>query len=562
MERKPLLSLLALTLACAPLSAQSACFDWSPSFAGHGIDLATSANAVYDLLVWDDGSGAGQRLFAGGHFVSIDGVVANHLAAWNGTSWQALGAGLTGFPGYLPFMGGVPTQVESLCLHDDGSGIALYAGGAWTAAGGQACRGLARWDGSAWTGMTPDFEGEVSAMASFDDGSGPALFICGYLYLPGTGAERPMLVLRNGVWEIPAGPPIAHDLAVFDDGSGSKLYAAGSGVAGSPKIARWDGSTWSGVGGGLPGGGGAVALAVHDDGGGPRLYVGGTFTQTANGPAARVAAWDGSSWSAVGAGIGNGVVHALASFPDPFGGPAKLIAVGTFTLAGGAPANGVAAWDGTSWGPLAEGATPLPFALAVYDDHQGSGRDLYVGGAITAAGADAVGGIAKWEGCGGTGIPFCFGDGSLASACPCANAGAQGHGCASSQVAAGGLLVASGAANPDTIVLAASELPAGVSCVFLQGDGVIAAGAPFGDGLRCAAGSLVRLALKSAVGGSASFPEAGDPSITARSAALGAPIPPSSSRSYQVYYRDNDPLFCAAPAGNTWNVTNGMRIHW
>jgi len=84
----------------------------------------------------------------------------------------------------------------------------------------------------------------------------------------------------------------------------------------------------------------------------------------------------------------------------------------------------------------------------------------------------------------------------------------------------------------------------------------------FGDGLRCIASHLERLYVKSASAGSASAPQAGDPSITARSAALGDPIAPGSMRFYQVYYRDPVLSFCPPPAGNSWNVGNAIAIAW
>ncbi|MGA1597383.1 MAG: hypothetical protein ACO4AG_12220, partial [Candidatus Nanopelagicales bacterium] len=49
------------------------------------------------------------------------------------------------------------------------------------------------------------------------------------------------------------------------------------------------------------------------------------------------------AWSALGTGI-TGTVSALAT--DSAG---NLYAGGTFTIAGGAPANRVAKWNGTSW---------------------------------------------------------------------------------------------------------------------------------------------------------------------------------------------------------------------
>src|SRR4029078_8224714 len=101
-----------------------------------------------------------------------------------------------------------------------------------------------------------------------------------------------------------------HALAVFDDGSGPALFVAGEfdhagGVACS-SIARWKNGVWSDVGGGLDGAlfdTRAHALCVHDDGSGAALYVGGNFTGAGGIAASKIARWNGSSWSAVGGGI-------------------------------------------------------------------------------------------------------------------------------------------------------------------------------------------------------------------------------------------------------------------
>jgi len=158
------------------------------------------------------------------------------------------------------------------------------------------------------------------------------------------------------------------------------------------------------------------------------------------------------------------------------------------------------------------------------------------------------------------GVQQCFGDGS-GHACPCANFGLSGHGCANSVVAGGALLVASGTTSPDTIVLhSTGETPTALS-IFLQGDATISP-AVYGDGLRCAGGILKRLYTKAASGGAVSAPGPGDPSITVRSASLGNPIPPGDRRSYQVYYRDSNPGFCPSPPGGTFNITNVVKILW
>lgn len=146
------------------------------------------------------------------------------------------------------------------------------------------------------------------------------------------------------------------------------------------------------------------------------------------------------------------------------------------------------------------------------------------------------------------------------AACPCGNSGDFGHGCANSLDGSNGALLVAGGATPPTMTLQASGLPANVACIFLQGD-ALAPSVPWGDGVRCTSGALVRLAMKPAIGGFALYPDPaqGNPSIQARSAAAGAPIPPGAARTYQVYYRNAAAAFCP-PA--TFNATNGVRIVW
>jgi hypothetical protein len=161
--------------------------------------------------------------------------------------------------------------------------------------------------------------------------------------------------------------------------------------------------------------------------------------------------------------------------------------------------------------------------------------------------------------------PFCFGDGhdsQVTTACPCGNTGAPGHGCNNSIGTGGSVLTATGTLSPDTIALRASGELSSAPSIFLQSDTNVAAGITFGEGIRCVAGAIKRLALKTASAGAVTFPEAGDPAIHDVSARLGDPIPSGSSRYYQVYYRDPNPTFCAGSHGGDWNISNGIRITW
>jgi subtilase family serine protease len=162
----------------------------------------------------------------------------------------------------------------------------------------------------------------------------------------------------------------------------------------------------------------------------------------------------------------------------------------------------------------------------------------------------------------GPGLPFCFGDGQdplVTTACPCLNFGSVGHGCANAVNASGAVLSATGTTSPDTVVLTDSgELNSSLS-VFLQGNVNTNSGILFGDGVRCAAGSLKRLYTLNASAGTVSAPGPSDPSITTQSASLGDTILPGTSRFYQVYYRDPNLAFCT---GLGFNVSSGVEIAW
>jgi hypothetical protein len=158
--------------------------------------------------------------------------------------------------------------------------------------------------------------------------------------------------------------------------------------------------------------------------------------------------------------------------------------------------------------------------------------------------------------------PFCFGDGTIA-ACPCGNTGNPGRGCQNSAGTGGAVITGSGvpSLSADTVHLSSSgELPS-VTSILLQGT-AISAPTIFGDGRRCAGGTLKRMFVHSAVGGVATAPQGAELSISARSSAMGSPISAGATRFYQMYYRDPSASFCSNPPGNLYNISSAVAITW
>jgi hypothetical protein len=419
-----LLTALALTASLgAPALAQPCTPEWSALGSGMSNDTPlTYLTYVDGLTVFDDGTGL--ALYASGFFDMAGGVPVVDLARWDGTSWSD--------PGWYDFEWGA-TSIFDTVVFDDGSGPALYVGGCFARGpGGVIANNIAKWDGVSWSALGDGVDVMVSALAVFDDdGPGPnppALYAGGPFQYAGGVLSRAIAKWDGTSWsplpvqlEPPYGDPVVDALAVFDDGSGPALYVGGwfSAAGGVPlnHVAKWDGATWSALEGGMSmecGYAGILQTHVHaltpfDDGTGAALYVGGAFSQAGSICANFVAKWDASGWSPMPVGEGpwpdsNPTVDALEVFDDGCG-PA-LYAAGHFRQAEGIQVNCVAKWNGTAWSALADGLAheeepeipPHASALMVFDP-DGVGpipAGLYVGGFFTHASGVEVNYIARW----------------------------------------------------------------------------------------------------------------------------------------------------------------------
>lgn len=85
--------------------------------------------------------GSGNDIFFGGYFTMAGGVAANRIAKWNGVYFVPLGSGLDGPPRSM--------------VWDDVNNC-LYVAGNFYSIDGVVYEGLAKWDGSAWSKVLPN----------------------------------------------------------------------------------------------------------------------------------------------------------------------------------------------------------------------------------------------------------------------------------------------------------------------------------------------------------------------------------------------------------------------
>jgi hypothetical protein len=279
-------------------------------------------------------------LYTGGASLAAGQIATNTVVnVFDGTKWSSLGE----------ITGGLTVLYDFAFLGND-----LYVGGLFQRAGDVPAVGLAKWDGANWSDV-----GGFSGLASSLAADGTNLYVGGFFTNCG-GIFTTNVAKWNGANWSALGDGIgyyADDLSqvvnvlLWHKG---QLYAGGAftnaGAVAANNLARWDGNAWSALGEGVAGtGGGFIGSPVTalqfigDD-----LYVGGRFTTVGgNVPALNVARWNGSEWSALGAGLkgppSTGPVSALASLGT------ELYAFGSFTNAGGITARGLARWNGANW---------------------------------------------------------------------------------------------------------------------------------------------------------------------------------------------------------------------
>lgn len=293
---------------------------------------------------------------------------------------------------------GVPGNVFAVAQAPDGT---VYVGGDFTTAGGVPALGVARWTGTAWEALGSGlfYQSRTAIAYVLEIGPDGALYVGGQFQTAG-GVPANSVARWDGVaWTgLGGGLTGATGLSVplvrgLDFSTTGDLFVAGSFLAagGLPtrNVARWDGTVWSALGAGAN----QSMLAVLADVRGG-VYFAGRHTQAGTVTSPGVARWTGADWEAVGTGV---TIPALVGgvFALALDGQGRLYAGGSLTAAGGQPATNVARWDGTAWSAVGDGLSGGSALALRYDP---TADLVYAGGRFTTSGTTALPRVAAWDG--------------------------------------------------------------------------------------------------------------------------------------------------------------------
>lgn len=298
----------------------------------------------------------GSDVYVGGSFQNAGGVTMNNVARWDGLAWNVVGNGVSAADAIVKalwydsnglIVGGRFDQVGGSV---PANGLARWDGVAWTLLGGIP------------PGILHDIRA-IAVLAGTVYVGGSLLFPDSPRPSEGTLARATVSVLSNHAGSVNAdvectGCSTADALII----AGPDLYVGGAFTTtgdivllGSPyEVVRLANATIPvGLGDGptqpsVAGGGIIRALESHDG----LIFAGGNVTIIRGVPVNHIARWNGSSWSGVGGGF-DGEVHALA------GDGTDLYAGGAFITAGADTVMNVSRWDGAAWSPLLPANVPV-----------------------------------------------------------------------------------------------------------------------------------------------------------------------------------------------------------
>ncbi len=354
---------------------------------GERIDIGRTDGDVTDYL------STSNFLYVGGTFTSIGNLKAHGIAAWDGSKWNTVGnpgEEIVGYNGLMLAKGaGGSLLVSPLSVPGQFMPARIW-----------------QWNGRTWSKVGTEIKmGSKCAVECLAASSKGDIYAIVYFEKSGTpGWGKRIVKLVGEEWKTLAKQPAsfgAHSIAVSPS---DELYCAGELWGETPGlngVARWTGSKWEPLGGGLLGYGKVIRFQ------GKSIVVGGCFSRAGSVASAALARWDGVEWHGYGKGMsGGGVIYAMgkkecvASDMTSVSTIAllgeKVLVTGGFNRAGDIPAAGIALWDGKQWQSVdrkpRNGVSKAVRTLLAF------GTNLCAGGDFNSAGDVRTDGFAWWDG--------------------------------------------------------------------------------------------------------------------------------------------------------------------
>lgn len=256
------------TAASACVAAFDGASTWRPLGTGKGLD-----RRLQSLVPWRGG------WVAAGGFGEAGGVPATGLAFFDGDRWREIGR----------FSGGSGQPVYDAAVYQGD----LIVTGSFTAIDGQPFPGIARFDGTSWS-----FFGFVAPIYLHAHGS--------ELY----GYGNTTLQRWNGSLFVTVATPPSGGVDALHSHSDGQLYVANN-DAFNHRVLRWNGTQLQSIG---TANDFVQALGSR----GSELVAGGRFTSVGGAPAALIARWNGSTWSAMPAPVSGYAAYAFCELDGDF----------------------------------------------------------------------------------------------------------------------------------------------------------------------------------------------------------------------------------------------------
>jgi hypothetical protein len=349
------------------------------------------------------------EMYVGGS-LSADGTqAASPLARRRAGRWESVLTPSDAMQGLMGWDGPSVRAIEAVEGGIVAGGRLDFAGapGGWVP-----CFGTARWDGMRWSAFGGrDWDDLELSDLAWHQGS---LYAAGYFQ---RGADYGSVARFLGGRWVPmsaSGQPFMNATCLAS-ALGNLFLGGGVAVGSTGGVARWDGSAWHDVGGGITSGNYVTAMTAHGD----ELIAAGDFTEMGGVRCRNVAAWSPlTGWHALGDGLdgpvsdltsrdgtlyaamlcgGHGVARWKNGRWEQLDGPTGVSTLGWFRgrlVASGDGFPGQIAYldAGGSWRPIGSGLNGPALSFVERDS------SLFVGGFFSRAGDKVAYGFAEWRG--------------------------------------------------------------------------------------------------------------------------------------------------------------------